>query len=66
MKTRRIEVMKTISEDQTVNQNKFVSIEKYGGSVITETDLETAKICLRSANVQKNFEKFFKILLAIS
>ena len=44
-----------INEYKTCNQINFRCSRKEGGQVTTETDLEFAKICLRSSNVQKNF-----------
>ena len=53
METRRIEVIRPLIEDKTTSQFKFVCSTKYGVPVITETELEFAKISLRLANVQK-------------
>ena len=38
MKTRRIEVIKPISKDQTANLINFGCSRKYGGTVFTEVD----------------------------
>ena len=52
--------MKPKIEDKTANQINFGYSRKHGGPVITEIDLEFAKIGIRLANVQKNFfEKLF-------
>ena len=68
MKTHRIEVIKPITEYKTANQIFFGCNKKARGPIITEIDLEFAKMNLRSANVQKNIRKniFYKILTAIS
>ena len=60
MKTRRIEVIKPIIEDNTDKHINFGGNRKNKGTVITETDL-FAKIILGSANVLK--QKFQKIFL---
>ena len=61
MRTRRIEVIKPTIK--SANSNNFGCSRKFGGPVITETDLELAKISLRSANIQK---KFFQKLFLLS
>ena len=53
MKTRRIEVIEPIIEDETANQINVAWKLKDGGPVIFETDLENEKTSLRSINVQK-------------
>ena len=62
METRRIEFIKPQIEDKTSSQINFGCSIKYGGPVIADIDLDFAKICLRSANVQKVFEKLFFLM----
>ena len=60
MKTRPIKSIKLIIEDKTANRIISACSRKVGVPVITETDLEFAKINLRLANVQKkNFQNLF-------
>ena len=59
METRRIEAIKPKNEKNKTRQNNFGGTTKYWGPVITETDLEFAKISLRAANVQKLNSIFF-------
>ena len=66
METRRIEVIKPIIEDETTNQINFGCSTIYGGPVITETQLEFAKISLISANIKKIKKLFFNVLTTIS
>ena len=49
IKTRRIEVIKPITEDRTTNQINFGCSRKDRGPIITENDLEFKKICLELA-----------------
>ena len=60
MKIRRLEVIKPIIGDKTANQINFGGSRKNGGTVISETDIKFAKICLRSADSQKKIiQKLF-------
>ena len=65
MEYRRIEDIKPMIEDKTASQIIFGCSNKYGRSVIF--DLDFAKIILKLANIQKNFEKLvFNVITNIS
>ena len=59
MKTRRTVAIKPIIEDRTTKKITFGCRRKDEAPDSNEADLEFAKNCLRSANVQKTSKKLF-------
>ena len=58
MKIRRIEVIKPIIQYKTANLIIFGCSGKFGGLVITDTDLELAKYVQDRLTFRKVFRKF--------